>query len=282
VVTKRKESSKRADLLLRALDCINSGLYEDQDDYMLFGWSSIYDKIDDLTDRDAIRNSDRQSLQELVSDLKTQAGREAAVQRTSLSKPNQPKKIRGIRSLSGEGLRSVVEYATRPQSGELSRHGEKKVLDDLDAFYARKVLSTLPRIVARAARLDEMGLKGVPADVQWYFEEAHQCYLHGFQVACAVLCRAILASALENVCDQKGTIKKSVEPGESYFKALVEKARGDGLLTDDRPEWAIKIRDAGNDAIHNFPLFKQRWSTKRDEILLNTRKVLLDLYSRMK
>ncbi len=33
------------------------------------------------------------------------------------------------------------------------------------------------------------------AEIKQYFEEAHQCYLYGFNIACAVLCRSILESA---------------------------------------------------------------------------------------
>jgi len=95
-----------------------------------------------------------------------------------------------------------------------------------------------------------------------------------------VLCRAILASALENVCDPKGIVRKAVAPGDSYFGALVERAKQERLLMDDRPDCAIKVRDAGNDAIHDFQKFQRRWSNRFDEIVVDTRKVLLDLYAR--
>jgi hypothetical protein len=58
----------------------------------------------------------------------------------------------------------------------------------------------------------------------------------------------------------------------------VEEAGKRKILTDDRPEWALKVRDAGNEAIHNLEEFKKRWEGKLGEILLNTRKVLIDLY----
>jgi hypothetical protein len=153
--------------------------------------------------------------------------------------------------------------------------------DALDAALAEELLEKLHKAVDRALDLDEVSLDRIPSeDVKRYFDEAHRCYLYGFPVACAVLCRAILASALENLCDPRGTLQKRVPPGDSYFEALVRKASADGLLADDRPEWAIKVRDAGNDSIHNFRRFRECWLNSLDEILLNTRKVLLDLYTR--
>ena len=282
LVKKRKESTKRADLLLRTLDCINSGEYDDQDDYMLFGRSDIYEVVDDLTDRDAAHNPDRQSLRELASDLKTHRGREHAARRTSLSKPNQPKELRGLDKLSDEGLRSLREYAARRKSGQPSGSGERNALDDLDAYYAQEVLRKLPKIVDRASRLDEMSLEGVPANVQRYFEEAHRCYLYGFHVAYAVLCRAILESALKASVDPKGSIERSLPKGRSYFKALVENAKplqdGHGGK-DDRP-CAFDVKNAGDWAIHNFERFNQTYGGERlHEVLANTRKVLLDLYT---
>jgi len=128
-------------------------------------------------------------------------------------------------------------------------------------------------------RVDEqISLEGVPdKELRRYFEEAHHCYLYGLDVACAVLCRAILDSALERTCDPWHLIERNV-PRQEYFKRLLEEAERGGLLTDDRPESAWKVRHAGNDAIHEFPRFEILWQHKLGEILEDTRKVLLDLY----
>jgi hypothetical protein len=67
-------------------------------------------------------------------------------------------------------------------------------------------------------------------------------------------------------------------PRHEYFERLLEEAERGGLLADDRPECARKVRHAGNDAIHEFPRFERQWEHKLGEILDDTRKVLLDLY----
>lgn len=64
---------------------------------------------------------------------------------------------------------------------------------------------------------------------------------------------------------------------ESYFGKLVDRAGS--RLTDDRPASAIRVRDAGGDAIHNLSKFKMKYpENKALQILDDTRKVLLDVY----
>jgi hypothetical protein len=63
----------------------------------------------------------------------------------------------------------------------------------------------------------------------------------------------------------------------------VEKAERLGILADDRPEWAERIRKAGNWAVHDLNRFRQEFpDDKFDEVLLNTRKILEDLYAARK
>jgi hypothetical protein len=150
--------------------------------------------------------------------------------------------------------------------------------DQLDAACAAEVLGKLPKMVQRLSSLDGMDSKPIAnEDVRHYFDEAHRCFLYGFGAACAVMCRAILWSGLKDRFDPKGSIEKSLK-GKSYFKALVARAKDIGILTDDRPDWAEKIKKAGDDAAHNYGQFHKNWLGKMDEVLLNTRKVLIDLY----
>ena len=290
------ESTVRSRLLLRALDCINANDYDDQRDYIIFGkeLNEIMDEAG-ISESETEHSPDRASLRELVSVVKVGSGRDQAARRTTLSKPSQTRKVRGLDKLSNEGLRSVVEIATRPLPSGPSVGRESKALDELDAHFTHEVLSKVPKIVSRAYALDELVFDDInnqirSEDVKRYFEEAHRCYVYGFQTACAVLCRAILESALEEVIDPDRRIdrlleieaKKSGKPKQSYIGRLIDEAANKHILTDDRPECANEVRKAGNDAIHKPAQFEKRL---RDPlrgiayIIDSTRKVLIDLYS---
>lgn len=282
-----KHQSRRARILKRLLPDINAGNYTEYGDYVVFGAEDVFDMIDDIASpkSEPEDRSIEDAAHKLISDSKLHDGRRHAAARVTLDKmPSFG--TDALEILSREQRAVFFEVLTKvleEKRGGLHPRGISKtdVEDALDAAFAEEVLGKLPKIVHRTFTLDELGLDRVPnEDVKRYFGEAHRCYLYGFNIACAVLCRAILASALESVCDPKRIIRRRVAPGKSYFEALVRKASEVGLLMDDRPEWAIKIRDAGNDAIHNFPLFKEHWSKNVDEILLNARKVLLDLYTK--
>lgn len=224
------------------------------------------------------------SVEKLVSDSKVHAGRVQATGRTSLGQPPKFKTnaINDLRPEQARALHHALE-ALREKSASSGRSGtpsESEVLDRLDAAFAEEVLGKLPKIVNRAALLDEINLDRVPdKSIRSYFDDAHRCYLYGFHVACAVLCRAIIESALAQIIDPKLAIKRNLNAQDSYIGKLVQEAKKRKILADDRPDWAIRIRDAGNDAIHNLSSFKKGWVGKLDEIVLNTRKVLLDLYA---
>lgn len=271
-------SSKRAKVLKQLLPHIATDNYDEYDGYVVFGASSVFDMIDHIAARPS-EHEDRslvEAAHELISRLRLHEGRSSVARRTSLDAPPQFK----TDALSGDG-KALWEILgkKRQESGDDGR--APKVEDSIDAALADEVLGKLPKMVDRALLLDEINLDGITNEgVKQYFYEALRCYLYGFRIACAVLCRAILASALENVCDRRGTVRKSVAPGDSYFAALVMRAKQQNLLTDDRPHCAMKVRDAGNDAIHDFQKFQERWRHKLDEIVIDTRKVLLDLYAR--
>ena len=278
--------SKRAELLKRALICINSGSYDDNGRYLVFGASSVWDMMKDLTDSPSDREDYtlEDAVNKLASDSKLHDGRGDLAGRVALgSMPNF--KTDALESLSSE-QRQVLREAmmdivkeVRNNAQHTLAHRAVDTRDLIDAAFAEELLGKLPKAVSRALRLDSLTISRVPNEaVKGYFEEAHRCYLFGFPVACVVLCRAILASALEDCCDPRRQIYAVTPRNHSYFKALVENARLQGLLSDDRPEWAIKIKDAGDHAIHDLPKFSEHWRSKVEDILLNTRKILLDLY----
>lgn len=275
-------SSKRAKILKQLLPHIATDNYDEYDGYIVFGAPSVFDMIDDIAARAGEREDDSlvAAVRELINHARLHDGRSTVARRASLDAAPHFK----TDALSEESNRlwGILEN-TRQKSdgyGQPTPSPAASAEDAIDAALTDELLGKLPKMVDRTIRLDEMNIGGVPnEDVKRYFYEALRCYLYGFRVACAVLCRAILSAALENVCDPKRLLKKTVAPGDSYYRALVEKAKREKLLTDDRPDCAIKVRDAGNDAIHDFQEFQLRWSNKIDEIVVHTRKVLLDLYA---
>jgi hypothetical protein len=97
------------------------------------------------------------------------------------------------------------------------------------------VLKKLDMVVARALRLERLPVGTAPnAAVLRYFQEAHDCYRYGFDIACAVLCRAILESALEDLIAPKEREGKSVV-------GTVHMAKHQGLLSGERAAWAEEL-----------------------------------------
>ena len=137
--------------------------------------------------------------------------------------------------------------------------------------------------------------------VRKYFEEAHRCFLYGFPIATAVLCRAVLEGQLDQLhhrLDPNGKLKQEVEkapPGTrpSYYKLLIKRAAEEGLLEDSSPllgraksrHWAEEIIYAGNWAVHNLHEFNKRYgrdkgADKLRELLTITRRALIQLLTK--
>ena len=296
--SKKRRLTKRAQILTEVLGCINRDDYEYFGEYLICG-GSFDDLIDAATDigqksdTEGARRGGQilQGIREAVSDLPIRRGQRAVQRRTSLHKLSERPVIKGLDRLervNAGGIADAIRGALdAPQIPETTSEKLDREMDELDAAFAAEVLGRLPKMVDLAARLDEVDLPNVPQSTRTYFYEAHRCYLNGFQIACAVLCRAILESALKEVVDADGKIDKRVQNSQrrtasgaengrlSYYEALVRAAD----LPDDRPKCAMEVRDAGNDAIHSLTAFNKRWGGKLDEVLLNTRKVLLDLFA---
>jgi hypothetical protein len=91
-------------------------------------------------------------------------------------------------------------------------------------------------------------------------------------LACAVFCRAILEGALKEVADPHSETNQSIHE-------MVTMAAEKAILTDDRPRCAREVAKAGNRAIHDPEMFDRDYSGEKvQEVLINTRKVLEELY----
>jgi Domain of unknown function (DUF4145) len=138
----------------------------------------------------------------------------------------------------------------------------------LDFLYP---LWQLPELLRRASHLLPLQINAdnaLPSDVERYFSEAHQCYLYGFPVACAALCRAILEASLR--MKLRGKFPDLAD--------RIEEARAQGMLSQERRVWAYEVKDAGNNAIHQYERFaKGDLSNKVEECLLKTRAIVEEL-----
>jgi hypothetical protein len=295
VSMKKKKSkrsfSTRALLMERVLDYINADDFEDYGDFIIFG------DPNPLTEKQVV---DPVALREFVSDLKRYSGMKESERRVALDGVPAFPKMRGIERLKSDSFprlcnrfdtegfqKALFDSVMTPARVEVS------AIDSLDARYASEMIGKLHKIVERALAFDPVEINKIPSmPVREYFREAHSCYLLGYRVACAVLCRALLEAAMVERIDPKGLIERDVKRykrdslgGHSYFSVLLEKAKNSSarnppLLKEDRPDWAEKIRNAGNWAIHDIERFNQECpADKLGAIVDNTRKILIDLYS---
>jgi len=226
------QSSKRAGMLKRVLQHLNNGNYDEENGYIVLGASSVRDMIMDLTDPPRARRGRglEERVGKLVSDSKVHDGRVQSTRRTSLDKPPEFK-TNALGNLLPEerrALHDLLEKALQEKSaspGQQRQPSESEMEDAIDAAFAEEVVGKLPKLVERATSLDELNLRAVPNDIKQYFHEAHRCYLYGFHVACAVLCRAILESAHKATTDPRGLIERSLPKNASYFKELIKMQR---------------------------------------------------------
>jgi hypothetical protein len=161
----------------------------------------------------------------------------------------------------------------------------------LDLYYSSQILAKLEKVVRRASGLEFLEPALPSANVEKYFNEAHQCFLYGFPIATAVLCRAILEAQLKAALDPDGKIESGLKSKESYSRVLIEKAVEKGLLEGTKERrgrnarhWAEEIIDAGNWAIHDLQRFNKTYGPDErvNELLLVTRKALVQLLTRGK
>ena len=267
--------SKRAQLLSEILRYINDGNYEKAGDAWSFGAGRSTSRGQVNRDEAVFRK-----MRRLVYD---HVAHTIAIQRTSLSSPPTVDSLAGefktlmdeltpeTREALGQALAPIAAGEDSPAPEEVP--GANSQLDALDRYYADEILEKLDGIISRASALDRMGLEIVPnRRVQFLFEEAHRCYLYGFHLACAVFCRAILEGALKEVADPQSETDRSIH---DMIAVAVEKR----LLLDDRPRCAREVAKAGNRAIHDPEMFDRDYSPEEiEEILINTRKVLEELY----
>jgi hypothetical protein len=309
-----RELTQRAEILLDVLDCINRDVYDAFETYWIFG-GDLDDFLRDAKETfetsfgylplgndepeesgEAAKNRQVRelidALREVAASATERRGRAAAERRTSLDAPAKEKRpLKGmdrLRKAHRPTADKLEPITGRPYTPPTTPEGRDAEQDSLDAHYAKEVLGKLSRIVRRAANLDCLDIQGADKRTGEYFKEAHRCYLYGFPVACAALCRAIVESALQDRVDFKlsrqgpGAPRRAdLDGAPNGLELLIKQARGLGLLSDCGKTCADDVRQAGNWAVHpaDFEKFEQRYGTEGvGGVVLRTRTVLLELY----
>lgn len=152
----------------------------------------------------------------------------------------------------------------------------------LEQQLLREAIGKVPKMVERAGRFDKVAVSpSTPRPICDLFAEAHRCFIYGFPVASAVLCRSLVEAALKERIDPGGAARFRDKAGgltRSYVLALACEANARGAIDSERTESIRQIVSAGNAATHDPVAFKRRWHTRVGDILDSTRKVIEDLY----
>ncbi len=223
---------------------------------------------------------------QMLGDLQVYGGKVLDAKRTSLNRQPPKAVVRGLEDSAD------MEPGPDWRAGE--EPGPADIAEDLDAHYSLQIIGKLDKIVERATSLDphKVDASQIPdPNIRAYFEEAHRCYLYGFNAACAVMCRAILESALKAKFDPDGRIewelyRSKLDPHsnietrspkeKSLFYVLIEKSRLEKALKDG----AEQVKQGGDFAIHNYTRFQKEYQSQGlvEEGLAVTRDVLANLY----
>jgi len=302
---KKAKLAMRAEILSKVLDCIYVDNYEDFGEYLIFGgsledleWEIEHPGQGDANDKIAKARGLTQALREAVVDIAVHRGRNSVRRRASLDGPakESPTTIRGLgrlEDLGADGVADALRDALdAPKIPESASEKLEREMDECDASFAKEVLAKLPRIVRRISTLQNLDIQGIPGErVRKYFEEAHRCYLYGFPIACAILCRAIIESALGEVIRLHSStgIGPRGDPekrnGDSNLSCLIQQAESRRLLTSYGVVCANDVRKAGISAVHpdydRETLERISEGEGIDEVLTKTRKVLQELYGQI-
>jgi len=255
--------SRRAKILKRVLEWVSQDRFQDHDSWMLFGnrganTSGEHEELYELS------NPEYEPGYQMLGNFRVDVGKTFDARRTSLE--GRAPRILGQNILPA-GWRATKE----PDSPELA--------EVLDASYSAEVVGKLEKIVDRAISLapHEVNTDQIQdAGLRAYFEEAHRCYLYGFNAACAVMCRAILESALKAKVDPDDMIERYLPKGRSLFRALLEKSGLEKALKDG----AEQVKKGGDNAAHDYLKFERecQGQGKLYENLVITRSALAALY----
>jgi hypothetical protein len=280
--------SRRSRILRRVLEYVNAGsTWAEKNGLLVFGKK---DRVEACLNSAAhsieISNDAVREAQAIRSRVLASRGRRAAAKRVTIGKlPPESTKAeieKWLLELPPARRDEVTKYildsvsACRvdPETGAAINREE----DNLDAALAADLLDQLERSVAATREYRVLRIKHASPWVQQYFEEAHRCYLHGFNVACAVLCRGLLEAVLIDLIDPTYRLSRTIRPQHSHLTCMIDAAKG-RFLDDKSIAAASLIRDCGNCAIHDLQAFREEYVPRLGEIVNATREIVSILYA---
>ena len=282
-----KVASRRSRILRRVLEYINAGSWwAEKNGLLVFGTRETVEScIDSAAHSVEVSNDAVKEAQALRSRVLASRGRRAAAKRVTIGTlPPESTKAEleeWLLGLAPARRAEVTQYilaslsACRidPETGATVERDE----DNLDAALAADTLDQLDRSVAATREYRVLRVKHASPWVQQYFEEAHRCYLHGFEVACAVLCRGLLEAMLIDLVDPTYQLSRYSGPHHSHLACMIDAAKGK-FLDSKGVAAAALIRDCGNSAIHDLKAFKEEYVPRLGETMNATRHIVSVLY----
>lgn len=295
--------SRRAALFAEILTYVNADDWERGEGFVVFGKQAFDEYLDRLAGEVPDESSDfRESLWKLVSRVREDRGKRAVDQRISVQPATEELTDQHVRDWATGLTASQRELMVRAGESLLSGSEEERAaippapvatIDDMDAAMAAQMVQVLDQAVNRVGSFDPVDLEGQAAHPE-YFEEAHRCDLYGLKIAAAVLCRAVLEEGLKQVIDPQGELRRAASVSRrapaatgrerSHILRMIDEAgnrpSGRGHLDQERRQKAKRIKESGDLAIHNPSEFRSKYAAKMRDIVDDTRKVIIDLFSR--
>jgi hypothetical protein len=181
--------SKRAKILRAILDYINHDDWEEFDGFMIFGkeafdiWTGVLEASADY---------DNTPFRDAASKSKVSRGKRAIAKRVKLGTlPDDDTIPETLQMLKRIAPRIDIK-GLRKKLGHTIGSTPAEQIEEIDAALANDFIDLLDGSMNKVSTYDDMPVRFPNSRVQKYFDQAHRCHLFGLDVACAVLCRAIL------------------------------------------------------------------------------------------
>ncbi len=269
------------------LEYVNAGAWwAEKNGLLIFGKKEIVEScIQWATPTIEVSNDAVREAQAIRSQVLASRGRRAAAKRVTIGKlPPESTKAeieQCLLRLEPARREEVTKYILEslsacridPETGAEIKRDE----DNLDAALTADMLDQLDRSVSATREYRVLRIKQASPWVQEYFAEAHRCYLHGFEVACAVLCRGLLEAVLIDLVDPTYSLSRGNRPSNSHLSCMIDAAK-ERFLDDKGVAAASLIRDCGNSAIHDLKTFREEYVPRLGEIVDATRQIVICLY----